>query len=77
MPLERPSEYNMHLFNLRIATHILIKRFFLNKKGHLATIPYRLPAPSSSTTHDFIIIANADLAPFNQGDTPRSGGTLG
>ncbi len=30
VPLESPSAYNMYLFNLQIANHILIKIFFFN-----------------------------------------------
>ncbi len=31
MPLENPSGYNMYLFNLLIANHILIIKSYLNK----------------------------------------------
>ncbi len=42
MPLESPLEYNMYLFNLQIANHMLIKIFFL-KKVRLVVIQSSFP----------------------------------
>ncbi len=47
MPLEMPSAYNMYLFNLRIANHVLIIKdcdYFVQTSGHiiLSTLLYML-----------------------------------